>query len=78
MAALGLDLSMSKSNGSEHWKYIEHCTFRHIIGLSCPELGGAAVDTDDEHEQKCRGKWVKMFSRMPCNGIFVNFLEPQL
>ena len=29
------------------------CTFRHIIGLSCPGLGGVAVDTDDGHEQKC-------------------------
>ena len=37
----------------------------------CPGLGGAAVDTDDGYEQKCRGKWVKMFSRMPCNGISV-------
>ena len=43
-----------------------HYTFRHIIGL-----GGAPVDTDDGHEQKCRGKWVKMFSRMPCYGIFL-------
>ena len=49
-----------------------HCTFRHTIGLFCPELGGAAVDTDEGHEQKCRGKWGKMFSRMSCNGIFVN------